>query len=140
MQLEKDQRGLGITIAGIMSETGTTLVSRGILLWFMFLVVLHHIDSVEGIFVQAITPNSAADRNGQIKVNDKIVKVNVCSWSCRLCLEIWDIVHGYIMSSPTSSLMVHVALINLGRDLDCCVCSWWTQSLVVIVVYRCRLF
>lgn len=52
----KDSQGLGITIAGYVGESPN--------------------DELSGIFVKSVTPNSAADHDGKIKVNDQIIEVS----------------------------------------------------------------
>ena len=56
-ELIKDSQGLGITIAGYVGETTD--------------------DELSGIFVKSVTPGSAADADGKIRVNDQIVEVSV---------------------------------------------------------------
>ena len=55
-ELVKDSQGLGITIAGYVGESPQ--------------------DELSGIFVKSVTPNSAADANGKIRVNDQIIEVS----------------------------------------------------------------
>lgn len=52
--LEKDDNGLGITIAGYTCEK----------------------EEISGIFIKSITPNSPADRSGKIRTLDQIFAVN----------------------------------------------------------------
>lgn len=54
VEVTKDHQGLGITIAGYVCER----------------------EELSGIFVKSINMGSAADRNGQIQVNDQIVQVD----------------------------------------------------------------
>ncbi|XP_063871691.1 multiple PDZ domain protein-like isoform X16 [Scylla paramamosain] len=54
LEVTKDHQGLGITIAGYVCEK----------------------EELSGIFVKSINAGSAADRNGQIQVNDQIVEVD----------------------------------------------------------------
>lgn len=54
VKLEKDDGGLGITIAGYTCET----------------------EEISGIFIKSITPNSPADRSGKIRTLDQIFSVN----------------------------------------------------------------
>ncbi|XP_033636742.1 multiple PDZ domain protein-like isoform X3 [Asterias rubens] len=54
--LEKEAKGLGITIAGYVRDVATGQVS--------------------GIFIKKIAEGSAADRNGNVKVNDQIIEVD----------------------------------------------------------------
>lgn len=54
VKLEKDDSGLGITIAGYTCET----------------------EEISGIFIKSITPNSPADRSGKIRTLDQIFSVN----------------------------------------------------------------
>ncbi|KAL1449288.1 hypothetical protein WDU94_000495 [Cyamophila willieti] len=54
VDLVKDSQGLGITIAGYVCEK----------------------EELSGIFVKSICEGSAADKCGQIQVNDRIVQVN----------------------------------------------------------------
>lgn len=56
VNLSKDQSGLGITIAGLIGSSGSGKLC--------------------GIFVRHVTPGSAADQDGRIKPNDRIVEVN----------------------------------------------------------------
>lgn len=51
----KDNQGLGITIAGYVGESPN--------------------DELSGIFVKSVTPGSAADADGKIRVNDQIIEV-----------------------------------------------------------------
>nr|XP_022912936.1 multiple PDZ domain protein-like isoform X1 [Onthophagus taurus] len=57
VQLRKDDLGLGITVAGYVCEK----------------------EEISGIFVKSISKGSAADINGKIKINDRIVEVDGCS-------------------------------------------------------------
>lgn len=54
-ELVKDSQGLGITIAGYVGE--------------------YPEDELSGIFVKSVTPNSAAERDGKIHINDQIIEV-----------------------------------------------------------------
>ncbi|KAL3289438.1 hypothetical protein HHI36_022863 [Cryptolaemus montrouzieri] len=54
VELKKDANGLGITIAGYVCEK----------------------EELSGIFVKSVNKGSAADLNGKIKVNDRIVEVD----------------------------------------------------------------
>lgn len=54
-ELVKDSQGLGITIAGYVGESPE--------------------DELSGIFVKSVTPNSAAERDGKIHINDQIIEV-----------------------------------------------------------------
>ena len=54
VELVKDSQGLGITIAGYTCER----------------------EELSGIFVKSVTEGSAADRSGQVQVNDQIVEVD----------------------------------------------------------------
>lgn len=54
VELIKDANGLGITIAGYICEK----------------------EELSGIFVKSISPGSAADLSGRIRVNDRIIEVN----------------------------------------------------------------
>ena len=51
-ELVKDSQGMGITIAGYVGESPH--------------------DELSGIFVKSVTPNSAAERDGKIRINDQI--------------------------------------------------------------------
>lgn len=55
-ELIKDSQGLGITIAGYVGESPQ--------------------DELSGIFVKSVTPNSAAERDGKIRINDQIIEVS----------------------------------------------------------------
>ncbi|XP_030385662.1 patj homolog [Scaptodrosophila lebanonensis] len=54
VELKKDANGLGITIAGYVCEK----------------------EELSGIFVKSVSPNSAADLSGRIRVNDRIIEVD----------------------------------------------------------------
>lgn len=54
VELTKDANGLGITIAGYVCEK----------------------EELSGIFVKSVSPGSAADLSGQIRVNDRIIEVD----------------------------------------------------------------
>ncbi|XP_013111705.2 patj homolog [Stomoxys calcitrans] len=54
VELTKDANGLGITIAGYVCEK----------------------EELSGIFVKSVSPGSAADLNGRIRVNDRIIEVD----------------------------------------------------------------
>lgn len=54
VELTKDANGLGITIAGYVCEK----------------------EELSGIFVKSVSPGSAADVNGRIRVNDRIIEVD----------------------------------------------------------------
>ncbi|XP_061401290.1 patj homolog [Musca vetustissima] len=54
VELKKDANGLGITIAGYVCEK----------------------EELSGIFVKSVSPGSAADINGRIRVNDRIIEVD----------------------------------------------------------------
>ncbi|XP_073845619.1 patj crumbs cell polarity complex component [Musca autumnalis] len=54
VELTKDTNGLGITIAGYVCEK----------------------EELSGIFVKSVSPGSAADINGRIRVNDRIIEVD----------------------------------------------------------------
>uniref|UniRef100_A0A1B0BE50 Patj homolog n=1 Tax=Glossina palpalis gambiensis TaxID=67801 RepID=A0A1B0BE50_9MUSC len=54
VELTKDANGLGITIAGYVCEK----------------------EELSGIFVKSVSPGSAADLNGRIHVNDRIIEVD----------------------------------------------------------------
>ncbi|XP_075165334.1 patj crumbs cell polarity complex component [Haematobia irritans] len=54
VELTKDANGLGITIAGYVCEK----------------------EELSGIFVKSVSPGSAADINGRIRVNDRIIEVD----------------------------------------------------------------
>lgn len=54
VELTKDANGLGITIAGYVCEK----------------------EELSGIFVKSVSPGSAADMNGRIRVNDRIIEVD----------------------------------------------------------------
>ena len=58
-ELVKDSQGLGITIAGYVGESPH--------------------DELSGIFVKSVTPNSAAERDGKIHINDQIIEVSELS-------------------------------------------------------------
>ncbi|XP_067643140.1 patj homolog [Eurosta solidaginis] len=54
VELTKDANGLGITIAGYVCEK----------------------EELSGIFVKSVSPGSAADMSGRIRVNDRIIEVD----------------------------------------------------------------
>ncbi|XP_016966154.1 patj homolog [Drosophila biarmipes] len=54
VELKKDANGLGITIAGYVCEK----------------------EELSGIFVKSVSPGSAADLSGRIRVNDRIIEVD----------------------------------------------------------------
>lgn len=54
VELRKDTNGLGITIAGYVCEK----------------------EELSGIFVKSVSPGSAADLSGRIRVNDRIIEVD----------------------------------------------------------------
>ncbi|KAM8709285.1 hypothetical protein ACLKA7_016141 [Drosophila subpalustris] len=54
VELKKDVNGLGITIAGYVCEK----------------------EELSGIFVKSVSPGSAADLSGRIRVNDRIIEVD----------------------------------------------------------------
>ncbi|XP_014094810.1 patj homolog [Bactrocera oleae] len=54
VELTKDMNGLGITIAGYVCEK----------------------EELSGIFVKSVSPGSAADMSGRIRVNDRIIEVD----------------------------------------------------------------
>lgn len=54
VELTRDNKGLGITIAGYVCEK----------------------EELSGIFVKSVSPGSAADLSGRIHVNDRIIEVN----------------------------------------------------------------
>lgn len=54
VELTRDNKGLGITIAGYVCEK----------------------EELSGIFVKSVSPGSAADLSGRIQVNDRIIEVN----------------------------------------------------------------
>ena len=54
VELVKDKKGLGITIAGYVCEK----------------------EDISGIYVKSIAPNSSADQSGKIQLNDQIIEVD----------------------------------------------------------------
>ena len=62
VELVKDTKGLGVTIAGYTCER----------------------EELSGIFIKSVTEGSAAHRSGKVSVHDQIIEVDGCSIQGRM--------------------------------------------------------
>ena len=73
IELEKDDAGLGLTVAGYICEKGNFLCKMFEILRSQSITIT---ESLCGIFVKKVVEGSVADRQGKILPNDQVIEVS----------------------------------------------------------------
>ena len=72
IELEKDDAGLGLTVAGYICEKGIFYLE----MFEMLNLTITFTESLCGIFVKKVVEGSVAERQGRILPNDQVIEVS----------------------------------------------------------------
>ena len=78
IELEKDDAGLGLTVAGYICEKGIIFGMKCLKFKIQPITIT---ESLCGIFVKKVVDGSVADRQGKILPNDQVIEVSGERWA-----------------------------------------------------------